>query len=73
MENGSNKLGEIIRAQMLVKNMSLMDVAKASKGQISDAYISQLITGKAKNPSVRKIRALAEALGLEAARLLELL
>jgi transcriptional regulator with XRE-family HTH domain len=67
-------LGSYIRTQRQLANLSLREVAALA--QLSNAYISQLERGL-HEPSIRVVRALAQALGvppddlLEAAGLLE--
>jgi transcriptional regulator with XRE-family HTH domain len=43
--------------------LSIQQVQQASGGEVSHPYVCQLETGKAKNPSPKKLRALAEVYG----------
>jgi len=50
-------------------DMTQADVAK--KAQLTEAYVSQLLKGKRKNPSLAVLKRLARALGVPVTELLE--
>jgi HTH-type transcriptional regulator, competence development regulator len=60
-------LGELLSTCRELKRLSLRNVEK--KTGISNAYISQLETGKAKNPSLRDAAALAKCYGITVQRI----
>jgi transcriptional regulator with XRE-family HTH domain len=49
---------------MKQKGLTLRDIELRSGGKITDGYVSGIITGIAKNPSVEKVKALAQGLGV---------
>jgi transcriptional regulator with XRE-family HTH domain len=53
----------------LMRDMTQAELAK--KAHVTEAYISQLLKGKRKNPSLRILKRLARALGVPVAELLE--
>jgi transcriptional regulator with XRE-family HTH domain len=60
-------LRQYVKRVMRRKNLTLRDIEMRSGGRITDGYVSGIIAGVAKNPSVDKIRALADGLGVEVA------
>jgi transcriptional regulator with XRE-family HTH domain len=52
-----------------MRDMTQAELAK--KAHVTEAYISQLLKGKRKNPSLRILKRLARALGVPVAELLE--
>ena len=65
---GWEQLGEFIRAQRKMMELSQRELAKLTK--VSDPYVSQLERGL-HEPSVRVLKSLAEALNVRAETLLE--
>jgi transcriptional regulator with XRE-family HTH domain len=60
----TEELSHYVRRIMRVKRLTLRDVEVRSKGKITDGYVSGIINGVAKNPSVEKVMALALGLGV---------
>jgi transcriptional regulator with XRE-family HTH domain len=58
-------LAHYVRRVMRQKGLTLRDVELRSGGGITDGYVSGIITGTARNPSVEKIKALALGLGVD--------
>lgn len=56
------RLGELLAVAREVKGMTLRDLEKTSG--VSNAMISQIETGKVKNPSFATVVELADCLGL---------
>jgi transcriptional regulator with XRE-family HTH domain len=57
MNNRQNTLGDFLKASRSVKNLSLRDVEREIG--ISNAYLSQLESGKIRNPSPNVLHKLA--------------
>jgi transcriptional regulator with XRE-family HTH domain len=57
---------EYVRRVMDAKGLTQKDVQHLSGGKITDSYVASILTGRAKNLSVEKIKALAQGLGVEA-------
>jgi HTH-type transcriptional regulator, competence development regulator len=55
------RIGDYLRELRIVKDMSLREVEKATKNTVSNAYLSQLESGKISNPSPHILKSLAEA------------
>jgi HTH-type transcriptional regulator, competence development regulator len=66
----STALGEELRRLRLKKGVSLREVEKAT--EVSNAYLSQLETGKTEQPSPRVLHKLAEYYGVPYNRLMEI-
>ena len=66
MAGGGRDLGEYVRQVMKVKGLTQKDVQRMSGGRITDGYVASITTGRAKNLSVDKLKALADGLGVEA-------
>jgi len=60
----TEELSQYVRRIMRMKRLTLRDIEVRSKGKITDGYISGIISGAAKNPSVEKVVALATGLGV---------
>jgi transcriptional regulator with XRE-family HTH domain len=60
----TEELSQYVRRIMRMKRLTLRDVEVRSKSKITDGYISGIINGAAKNPSVEKVMALAMGLGV---------
>lgn len=66
------KLGDYLKSVRLSLGMSLRDVEEATEKEISNAYLSQLETGKITKPSPHILYALSSVLGVAYERLMEL-
>jgi len=55
-------LSRYVERVMKEKHLSRRDVKLRSGGEITDSYVSGIISGSAKNPSVDKLKALARGL-----------
>jgi len=53
------------------RGLTLRAVETASDGGISNAYLSQLLTGKKDKLGIEKLRAIAKGLGVELSELTE--
>ena len=69
MPNGLALMGEFIRAQRKMMELSQRELAKLT--QLSDPYVSQIERGL-HEPSIRVLRALAEALNVRSETLLQM-
>ena len=58
-------IGEFVRRIRLERGFSTADVARRSRGTITDAYISRIENGYVKNVSIEKLQALAECLAIQ--------
>ena len=58
------KLRAYIREVMHQKNLRAIDIEAQSDGNITDSYISDILSGKTKNISVDKVNALAQGMGM---------
>lgn len=56
----SDSFGDYLKATRLGLDMSLRDVEKATNKEVSNAYLSQLETGKIENPSPHILYELAQ-------------
>jgi transcriptional regulator with XRE-family HTH domain len=63
-------LGNLIRAQRISMRLSLRDVERISEGTISNAYLSQIETGKIKDPSASMVLRISAALSLDLEKML---
>jgi len=54
---------------MKLKRLTQKDVQRRSGGKITDGYVASIVIGRASNPSVEKLKALAEGLGEDADKL----
>lgn len=57
--------GQWIKARRQERGLTLRDVERITEGRVSNAALSQIETGKNKNPSVMKCAWLAAAYGLK--------
>jgi transcriptional regulator with XRE-family HTH domain len=62
-------LGQFVRRIKHTKNLTLSQIEKNSKGEISKGYVHDLIKGKAENPSYGKMQALATGLQVDIAEI----
>ena len=65
MAKTNEDLSLYIRDVMNAKGLTQKDVQKKSGGRITDGYVASILTGRASNPSVDKIKALADGLGVD--------
>src|SRR5262249_50309963 len=56
-----DSLGDYLKSVRLGLKMTLRDVEKATQGDVSNAYLSQLENGKIENPSPHILYALSQA------------
>ena len=54
------EIGNYLKELRLLKNLSLREVESATKNSVSNAYLSQLESGEAKNPSPHILNQLAK-------------
>jgi transcriptional regulator with XRE-family HTH domain len=59
-------LSDYVRRIKHTKNLTLNQIEKNSKGEISKGYVHDIIKEKVTNPSVAKLQALAKGLNVEA-------
>ena len=64
MSKSSRKegLSRFVERVMVEKNLSRSDVKLRSGGEITDSYVSAIVSGSSTNPSVDKLKALARGL-----------
>ena len=60
----SIKFGEYLHKLREERNWSLRDIQEKTKGEVSNAYLSQLESGKKNIPTLKVIQKLADAFGL---------
>jgi transcriptional regulator with XRE-family HTH domain len=65
MERATRDFSEYVKWVMKLKGLTQKDVERMSDGRITGAYVGSITTGRAGNPSVEKIKALAAGLGVE--------
>lgn len=65
-------LGQYLASIRLDRKMSLRQVEEASNKEVSNAYLSQLETGKIQQPSPNVLNTLADIYKIEYIRLMEL-
>jgi transcriptional regulator with XRE-family HTH domain len=65
MTGAKHDLGEYVKRVMKLKGLTQKDVQRMSGGRITDGYVASITTGRAKNLSVDKLRALADGLGVD--------
>jgi transcriptional regulator with XRE-family HTH domain len=56
-------LGQYVRRILEQKRLSFRDVQKRSGGRITQGYVGAIVSGRHANPSVEKLKALAQGLG----------
>ncbi len=66
MAGAKHELGEYVKRVMKLKGLTQKDVQRMSGGRITDGYVASITTGRARNLSVDKLRALADGLGVDA-------
>ena len=65
MAGAKHGLGEYVKRVMKLKGLTQKDVQRMSGGRITDGYVASITTGRAKNLSVDKLKALADGLGVD--------
>jgi transcriptional regulator with XRE-family HTH domain len=65
MPRARRDLGEYVKRVMKLKGLTQKDVQRVSGGRITDGYVASISIGRACNPSVDKIKALADGLGVD--------
>lgn len=65
MERATRDLSEYVKWVMKLKGLTQKDVERMSDGGITGAYVGSITTGRAGNPSMEKIKALAAGLGVD--------
>src|SRR5687768_11549863 len=65
MPKANDELSRYVRRVMETKGLTQKDVQQKSGGRITDGYVASILTGRASNPSVDKIKALAGGLGVD--------
>jgi len=58
-------LADYVKRLMEEKGLKAIDVERASKGAITDSYLSDITGGRRKNPTVSKLQALAAGLNAD--------
>src|SRR5215210_5573310 len=64
MKATKKALGQYVRQRMEARGLSARQVAERSGNRITAAYVTGIMKGSAANPSVEKMKALAEGLGV---------
>ncbi|HAJ21133.1 MAG TPA: XRE family transcriptional regulator [Rhodospirillaceae bacterium] len=67
----TNRLSTFLRSERIGKELSLRDVERATDGEVSNAYLSQLETGKIAKPSPHILYSLSIALDVKYENLME--
>jgi transcriptional regulator with XRE-family HTH domain len=65
MPRARRDLGEHVKRVMKLKGLTQKDVQRLSGGRITDGYVASISIGRACNPSVDKLKALADGLGVD--------
>ena len=63
------ELSRYVRRVMRERRLKQREVERRSGGKITDGYVADILCGRAKNPSVEKIMALARGLDVDASEL----
>ena len=64
-KSGKGELSRYVRRVMKEKRLKQREIERRSGGKITDGYVADILCGRAKNPSVEKITALAQGLGVD--------
>jgi len=72
MTEQTKKLGDRLADLRRAKGMSLRKIEQATEGDVSNAYLSQLETGKIKQPSPNILYSLSQVYGVSYESLMEL-
>jgi transcriptional regulator with XRE-family HTH domain len=65
MPRARRDLGEYVKRVMKLKGLTQKEVQRVSGGRITDGYVASISIGRACNPSVDKLKALADGLGVD--------
>lgn len=68
---GGESFGEFIARILREKKLSLSDVERRTQRAISDSYLSYIIQEKGRNLTLRKLKVLADGLGVPEIMILE--
>src|SRR5215210_1175096 len=58
-------LQDYLKQKIREKGLTAKEIEKRSNGGITDSYISKLLRGRTKKPSIPKLKALAKGLGVD--------
>jgi transcriptional regulator with XRE-family HTH domain len=58
-------LQDYLKQKMQEKGLTGKEIEKRSEGGITDSYISKILNGRTKKPSIPKLKALAKGLGVD--------
>ncbi|MCI0488532.1 MAG: helix-turn-helix domain-containing protein [Blastocatellia bacterium] len=64
-KTGDGELSRYIRRVMKEKHLKQREIERRSGGKITDGYVADLLRGRASNPSIDKLSALACGLGVD--------
>ncbi len=67
MPEDRHELGALLRQHRISRGLDRKDLAKATRGRVSESTIKNIELGVSKQPQMNTVRALAEALGLRGA------
>ena len=70
---GREDLGRYVRRTMSQKQLKVRDVELRSGGQISNGYVSGVMSGSVTNLSIEKVKALARGLGVDVHEVLDVI
>jgi transcriptional regulator with XRE-family HTH domain len=62
--SSAENLSEFTTRIMFEKGLNFQEVSEMSGGAITESYVRSITSGAASNPSVRKLKALAQGLGI---------
>ena len=60
---GGLDLKEYLKQVMKEEELSAQEIARRSEGQITGAYVTRILRGETKRPSVEKLKGLAKGIG----------
>ena len=64
------KIGDYVKRLIEETGLSPGDVAERSEGKVSENYIRKIMRGETQNPSIPKLKAIANGFGIDEQRLL---
>lgn len=65
-------MSEYVARIMKEKNLKVIDVQRRSGGKIADSYVTNIVEGTAKNPTIDKLQALAAGLDVDLVELFKI-